>query len=357
MKILYVAHHRPQASDGVTRKLLGQVQAWRRLGHSAELLVVSPEEVEPDLIPAEIGNLVRYAGAREAFVAMRMAAARATSEAWDAVYLRYTRPWPSMVRLARKLPLFVELNGSEPVIGRQGLPAILGAISTLPARTFLKSTSGVLAVSRQVADRLTDHGIPNEVVPNGVDLDRVPFNDTARPAGRLVFAGSGSFPWNGLDKLLPVLEAFPWLHLDIIGKDVAPPSLITHTRVTCHGPLVGANYYRVLQQATAGVGPLALHRRGLDDTSSLKLGEYLAAGLAVITGHSDPMMEWLEPKNMVLTLPNQPDGVANSIAEIGSFIQQWGNKRPPAVLRPQLSLDRFEAYRLEFIQSRMASIA
>lgn len=354
MRLLYIAQHHPRAADGVTRKLLSQVAAWRRLGHEVELRIVSPEPVTAELLPTAAGRVITYRGARGALDATREAARDARRGDWQAVYLRYTRPWPAFKALARELPVCVELNGSEPVLGRASHPAWLVPALTWPTWHFLRQVRGVFTVSHHVTEEIHRHGIAAEVVPNGVDLDRVPEGFGAPSPGRMVFAGSGDFAWNGLDKLSAALDALPWLHLDIIGKDVAPPGIATHPRVRVHGPLQDSAYFDVLHRASVGIGPLALHRRGLRDTSSLKLGEYLATGLPVILGHDDPLLTWIDQPGSVLMLDNTEANVAGNLPAIAAFVQQGDTKRVSAMVRQQIAIDRLEAHRMDIMARWLA---
>ncbi len=141
------------------------------------------------------------------------------------------------------------------------------------------------AVSAQLAGRLrTDYGIVAATVPNGVDLDLYTSGAPPRPPG----APAGDFAvYIGVvqqrvdaELLRACAAVMPVLVVGPISEATAPA--LRHGNVTCIGAVPADTIPAWLRAASVGLVP---HRVN-DLTTSMdpmKLREYLAAGLPVVT--------------------------------------------------------------------------
>lgn len=151
-----------------------------------------------------------------------------------------------------------------------------------------RAADNVFAVTQGLASELSsESGVPVEVLPNAVDVERVKaiFNNTSRAVRSLngrtaVYVGG----WNervdmGLFERI-VVEQSDWNFVIIGGGTEAVPAL-ARDNVSFLGDLDYDSAMRVMSSASVGMLPF----RDNDYTrasSFLKVFDYLAAGLAVI---------------------------------------------------------------------------
>jgi hypothetical protein len=86
-------------------------------------------------------------------------------------------------------------------------------------------------------------------------------------------------------------------------------------------------YEPLIAGCTAGIGTLALHRKGMDEACPLKVREYLAYGLPVILGCADADIP--KDADYALHIPNTENNVAEHLPEIQSFVESWRGRRVP----------------------------
>jgi hypothetical protein len=106
---------------------------------------------------------------------------------------------------------------------------------------------------------------------------------------------------------------------------------------------------RILAQADAAVGTLALHRAGLNEASPLKVRDYASRGIPCILPFRDTDLDSLD-SDLILRIPNNEDNVRTQAAEIHDFLLRMQGKRIPR----ELICDRIdsrikEQQRLEFM--------
>jgi hypothetical protein len=165
------------------------------------------------------------------------------------------------------------------------------------------------------------------VIGNGIDFKRVlplPTRDQSKPLS-LIFAGTDSQPWHGIDEILKLAKCMPDFEFNIVGvtQGIYPNSL----NVNFHGQLSTSNYVKIAQDSVAGLGTLMLSRKQMSEASSLKSREYLALGLPVIQRHLDT--DFQEPIPFILQLPIDSRPLVDFIDQIRKFCYQWMGQRVP----------------------------
>lgn len=163
----------------------------------------------------------------------------------------------------------------------------------------LRRTAGIVAVTREILDyeRARAGARPGLVACNAIDVDgNAPgWMDTPwRPAVplKLLFAASTVQPWHGLDLIIDALaEVAPSRYeLHVCGRADATHVEQASARgvnAVFHGRLPPDRLWSMYEQMHAGIGAFGLHRSGLAAASSLKVREYLHAGLPVILQGAD----------------------------------------------------------------------
>lgn len=137
---------------------------------------------------------------------------------------------------------------------------------------------------------------PTIVYPNGVFVGDRPEEllDTRGDTPELIFVASEFDPWHGLDRLIRALgSSSEPMRVHLVGR--VPESLrrtiLRDSRVELHGALGPTEVSQLLGRAWVGLSSFALERKGMTQACSLKVREYLRAGVPVYAGHVDVFAE------------------------------------------------------------------
>ncbi len=223
---------------------------------------------------------------------------------YDVVYVRYAYYFGLIYLLAwiARCPLQIEINSNiqgELVQRGQTIRARCDQGVTWMA---CHAARRVHVVSRQL-ERMYRNAFPTtEIVfnPNFVVSEVMP--SVRSPGGtgitNLVFLGNAAQPWHGIEKFIQkVIVGNRWFashcRLHLVGQSTDRiDSLISahrlHEVVKAHGFMTGAAKDGILQQMDIGIGCFDLGVIGLTETTSIKNGEYLHSGLALLLGYEDP---------------------------------------------------------------------
>jgi len=335
MRIAYVCYWNLDVPDGVTKKLHGQVEQWRARSHEVELFALRPA-----------GPWERFTGSGRVASAVRRFSP-------DLVYLRYDLYLPQIAALVRRFPTVIEVNSGLRGEMRRRRPAAR-VYNELSLRVLLRASVGIVCVTRAIADEIGPLRKPVAVIANGIDLERVaatPPPANARP--RLVYVGSTHQPWQGLDKVVRLATAAPEWDFDLVGpRDTEVPRLPPNAMA--HGFLDAAAYAGMLDGADVGIGPVAMHRNGMDEASNLKVREYLAHGLPTIIAHTDTDFADSDPW-FLLSLPNVERNVDEGVDEIERFVERVRGRRVERSEIEHLASRGKEAQRLAFFEDVLGS--
>jgi glycosyltransferase involved in cell wall biosynthesis len=92
-----------------------------------------------------------------------------------------------------------------------------------------------------------------------------------------------------------------------------------------YGHLEYDEYVKYMERADVAIGTLALHRKGMNEASPLKVREYLAHGIPVIIGYDDTDF----PCNVsfILRISNDEKNTIKEADAINEFVLDWRGKR------------------------------
>jgi glycosyltransferase involved in cell wall biosynthesis len=164
-------------------------------------------------------------------------------------------------------------------------------------RSSVARARGIVCVTSEIANyelsRLpADHNRRALIYPNGVLYD----NAGATPEDRrgedieVVFVASAFFAWHGLDRLLSSLHASPTrvtLHLVGAVPDALQDAVRRDRRIVAHGVMEPPQVAALVSRCWVGLSSFGLDRKGMTEACTLKVREYLRAGLPVYAGHRD----------------------------------------------------------------------
>ena len=352
MRIAYLCHcdfdGHPERS-GVYRKILYQVECWRRLGHDVAVFHVSASDGGAYGTADLAWHVFPYPN-RSYFSRMHAwnSAARFVLR-WrpDVVYHRCDLWYPAVQELTRRVPLVLEVNTDD--LGEYRMSSRARSTYNRLTRGFLlRAASGLVFVSAELSKlpQYDRFGKPHIVIGNGIRLEDYAVQaPTHNACPRLVFLGSDKQPWQSIDDILALagIKA-DWL-FDLVGVSA---SRCTGQNVACHGSMCREEYERILGRADVAIGTLALYRNGLTESSSLKVREYLAYGLPVIMGCKDT--DFPLPVPFILQLLNRQGSLVSEIAAVEGFVSTWMGKRVPKEDIGQIDMEPKERKRLLFLK-------
>lgn len=353
MKIAYLFHWLDVPESGVYKKVTTQAQYWTAQGCETQLfLLTAATSALARRTSGEHGlplTVKTYTSTIDQ--AVQLFALQRSIVRWqpDLVYCRYLAYQPALDLLARRVPTVVELNSDDLLEFKIG-PAWRYHYNRLTRAAFYRRVSGMVSVSYELVQKphFAKFAKPTVVIGNSIELakyDPLPPHRNAHP--RLVFLGSKGQSWHGLDKLVELADLFPQWQFDIVGLTAEEVEIhAKQPNITYHGFLPHAAYAAVIAQADVAIGALATYRKGLNETSTLKVREYLAFGLPVILDHSDP--DFLAPQDFLLQLPNVADNIKPNVGVIERFVLKWCGRRVPRTAVAHLDVAVKETARLSF---------
>jgi hypothetical protein len=249
----------------------------------------------------------------------------------------------------KRIPTFLEINTNDLTEYKVTYSKVIYRYHVLTRESVLKNAAGMFFLTTEAARNYAHYQRPYQVIGDSIDFSRYPIPEPpGNETPRLVFMGLGISPWFGVDKVIMMAERFPDWSFDIIG--IAKNDLSGRLRgnITAHGYLNQTRYEEIISRADIGIGTLALHRIGMDESTPLKVREYLAYGLPTIIGYRDTDLPTKTP--FVLSLPNSENNVQDSLKLIERFVQEWSGRRIARSEISYLGLDLKEEKRLEFIR-------
>ena len=347
MRIAYLCRRDTLTMDGISAKIAAQTSRWRANGHEAEIFCLSPAVAgEQQQLPARVYEYSGLAGRAAATVRLQRDVVR-----WrpDVAYVRYDMWVPPLAVLQRRIPTVVEIQTDDRYEWRLARSRGARLYNAATRRLLLSQAKGLVSVSHELAGAYASFGKPTAVIANGVELNGRPAPPPQNQRGRMVLLSRENAAWHGVDKALDLARALPEWDLVIVGLGEAslgdvPPNVevVPHTtRDRC---------LEILATADVGVGPLALHRNGMEEASALKVRDYLLTGLPVVTGCRDTDFLDAQPW-FLLRLPNTERNVVEHVDAVRTFADAMRGRRVPREeVAPAIGVEAKEQARLAFLR-------
>ncbi len=353
MRIAVLLHWNEGEDSGVFKKVVAQIRTWVTYGAQISVHVISRGPTLDAWQRHLGGHLLTFHCYRQATTsrwrAWKAAVDAIYAQEPDLVYHRYDLYMPPLKRLAHKLPLVLEINTDD--LKEYCLtPSLRCWYNRLTRGLLLQKAAGMIFVTHELSrlPHFSRFGKAFVVIGNGIALQDYPqFPPPCKQTPRLVFLGTGNQPWHGVDKVLRLARHFPEWHFDIIGPAVRPTQQVP-SNVIIHGLLTRNEYEPLLAQAHVALGTLALHRKGVQEASPLKVREYLAYGLPCIIAYRDT--DFPQGAPFILELPNKEDNIETNLAAVETFVHKWQSQRVPRDAISHLDAKVKESQRIAFFQ-------
>lgn len=361
MRIAYVSLHWPRKkTSGVGRKIEDQISAWRKNGHVVQFFshrteVPDPEELvggESFIYAAPTGKIGKIVTEFNRCLAVFPLIKALRAFAPDLIYLRWSMyVFPSHLFFTIA-PVVLEVNTND-VSQHEMLGPILSTYNKMTRGIYYANASGLVFVSNEMvkSKNFSRFAPPKRVITNGINLEEnlpLPAPQNERP--RLGFIGTPKIAWQGEDKLVRLAELCPDVDIDIIGFDSLDGVSVLPPNLHLYGYLNKEKSRYVLSKVDVGIGTLALHRKAMEETSALKICEYLAYGIPIILPYQDTALIGLN-LDTILRIPNTETSIEDTWMTIRDFAYRMKGRRVDRnLVAERIGTDYLEATRLEFFQ-------
>ena len=213
---------------------------------------------------------------------------------WDFVVLRYMAGDPFIFLFSLILKNYFTVHHTkekEEINSTKGIGRVLKCLfeRTLGYLTLLRSV-GYIAVTNEIRTYEIERVFlkkPSMVYPNGatINMDDIP-DDKRSGKLKMVFVGSRSYAWNGLEIILREVEKSSRddFELHIVGNI---EDLLVDKRVIYHGFLDELYLRNLLTKMDVGLGTFDLRKKNMTEACSLKSRDYLSNGVLVCADHKD----------------------------------------------------------------------
>ncbi|MBI9046161.1 MAG: glycosyltransferase [Anaerolineaceae bacterium] len=360
MKIAYVAIHleKKYLQSGVGRKIFSHIAFWRKEGHQVEFFLHSPDD---DVYPNT--HLFRYSSKISLPVIGRFFLEVSRSyQLWrlirrikeyqpDIIYLRFglfTIPLGGLFKVSK---VILEVNSND-IDEYKSRGWFFYYWNKWTRQLIFKPASGFVTMSNELSEMKQNSKFskPSVIIPNSINLDLFPFFPAPKSDKlRVVFVGIPGQSWQGTDKLVVLAKAFPELIIDLIGFLPEDLGIPIPNNMVFHGLVSLSEVQNIMKSADTAFGTLALHRKNMQETSSLKTGEALALGIPLIMANDEPAFI-NHDSEFILKIPNEEKNISFYKDEIFSFIKNMKGKRVPRnEVEPLISQVVWEKKKLAFM--------
>lgn len=287
-------------SMGVIKQMEWEQQAASKLGARWTCVLHTPLEHRSPIVRVwrnlPRNRFLRYTCLRKGFYRWL----EESSKNYDLILLRFSvhDPWQAQLvkRIGQKV---VTVHHTKEGLELRGTGTV-GYIRSLLEHHYgsqtLAHTSAVVGVTNEILEYEERRGFSNTrpqkfLYPNGVICRALPLEDNRSPkTPELLFIASYFSPWHGLDRILRELKNHdsPCI-LNIAGRlsDGDLSACQSEPRIRYHGAVAGDRLNALMSSAWCGLSSFALDRTGMQEACTLKVREYLDAGVAVYAGHRD----------------------------------------------------------------------
>jgi len=347
MKIAYLAFLDIGYESGVLKKIKSQISTWICYGNSVKFFVLTPNPIIwSDLRNISV-DIYAYESLFSRFFKFKELVNAIMKWKPDILYIRFGVYYPPVRKLMKQFPTILEINSDYNIENKIMLSKYRRFYHKFLNDIFIRSSTGMVFVTNELADKFAKYNKAYKVISNGIDLSKYPILPPPRnKKGTFIFLGSPGFPWHGVDKIFIIARKLPNYRFSLIGSSFSDFNEKVPENVKCYGLLGRKEYDKIIASSDVAIGALSMHLNGLDEGCTLKVREYLAYGIPTIIGHHD--IDFLKNNPFLLELPNEPDNVINNIEKIKKFINIWKGRRVDRKYIAHIDIKYKEKERIKF---------
>lgn len=333
MKIAYILYSSDwQKRMGVVNKIKNQISIWKLHNDITIICASAKATTFWDDCGVEVRNIV-FHNPFQKILWVKDVLELLKEIKPDLVYMRTVSVFPFMNRLLQRYKVVMEINtlvkGEVTLKAKSSFWGFVNQHRVLRGMRYLAKCQGLVAVSNEIKESIIALKVPVCVIPNSIPLSSLTHRKKSIPRDvpRLFFMGSPDQAWHGIDKIVSFAKkTIGKLEFHILGID-KPKDSHEVPNIRYYGYVQPDEFYKYLPEFDIGIGTLALHRKGMDEASSLKVRDYLAFGFPIIIGYQDTaLMEARLNPYFILQLPNSENNVEMHIEQIINFAKENQNK-------------------------------
>lgn len=346
LKILYLYSSASSTAGSVQNKVTRQIRALNQAGAVCEGFFFSTDRVQESgdekISFHEVERIqkgwFRSARQKAAYHRAVLNAVAGMKNRYDCVYYRYPGADISLLRLSRlfrKKIFFEHVTAETREIRmyarenrfRPNLSSLLGRIEFLwipllrekiYGREIRRNAAFGICNSEDIAryeQQYTGNHYPCLILGDAVQVDsfRLRSHPVQNDSFRMIFlkGASTSADFNGLDRLFKGMAGYKGdvkLHLYLFGKNLENEKeqikqLGIEQMVTTGGYIHPSESDDLFDICQIGIGALAVHRKGIRSTTTMKSREYFARGIPFVYGHDDPDLDTPEASRFCMKVP------------------------------------------------------
>lgn len=309
MNILYLGKKKRNDFSGIEKKIYGQIDAFRSLGHGVWFLYTEPNSIWLEKENGTTEKLLDYSENMISIYGAYEKATRIVAEKYsDKIDMCYIR---------KPLATWMHLKALKKLhqIGWK----VVEEIPTFPYDSELIVEKGVKSKIYLWVDRLFRPFLSKNIdyfttysehekiwgreaiqLQNGIDVKSVKKRIPKCKGDLHLLTVSTMCPWHGYDRLIKGLSTYykedrtVKVYIDMVGdgtcckewKELAQ-KLNVGKYVIFHGKMGGAELENMFERCQIAVSSLGLSRLGLSSSSVLKNREYVASGIPIVYANED----------------------------------------------------------------------
>lgn len=360
-RIMYIALNTISDRDGVSKKILDQCINWVRGGAEVTLVVthcsISRLLLPDGLVIHEIGKVTSRVDGFSAIKTLRRLASQGN---FDTIYFRNISAIGIFAVRNCRSSIACEVNSwgdSELAVDSSVQDNSIFRVKTckrILRDFFLRFVRGrvdcLLPVTNELAS-FTRKFWPNaetHVFPNGIDLvdeakmvrrcdmdsrvARLIAQDESQTGTkkkvRVFFAGTNgtklpsSYHWHGTDKIIDFARSSQEsVQVFIAGEDIVDTDASLPPNVILLGSVSSVMLDSLSKHVDVAFGTMALHRKGLNEASPLKLLHYIKLGLPVVFAHQFTNIPTAYQSSAFLQLQNNERNLVTQYREVVDFLR------------------------------------
>ncbi|SIR42416.1 glycosyltransferase family protein [Pontibacter lucknowensis] len=382
MKLAYLLYLDVEKYDGVTNKVVTQIETWVNQGNEVALFCIVPKLPSTQTSLARISSITtiieeeKVLGASAGLLAgwfksdkvQKLLINKLAAYNPDLVYYRNTAYSSTIRHINKRFITVCEINTLEQAEYKlQRFNSVKYLFRylhyTLLHRFAFNEVNGVVGVTHEITDQIKKSGYKSHtaVVPNSINVSDYlkPKTIEGSPSQipKLVFIGTPGMSWHGVDRIIKIAEStLSQLEFHIIGYskgdfDNPPPN------VKFYGVLPSGETYKVISTCHIGIGTMALFRKEMEEACPLKVRECLSYGLPMILGYEDTAFitdsatRKANYPDYVLKLSNQEEITQEDVNKVVDFCYKYRDTQLTFEdVAPFIDVHLLETKRLEFLK-------
>ncbi|WP_299434124.1 hypothetical protein [uncultured Aquimarina sp.] len=352
MKILYVVDFDLNSPSGILNKISQQTSIWVKNGHVVQILSTKPSRDKNKIEIKDVLKKSYYSTKKNSslnnyfFKVQHSNHIRSDINTFnpDIIYYRQGIWYPGLPTVLKSYQVVMEVNTND-LVEIKNESFVRRIIYRFGRNKILNCVNGLVAVTNELNELYSFKKVPKVTIGNGYIFDENQIEKkriSDRP--QLVFVGSPDCQWHGVDKIYYLAHKLPEFDFHIIGINNTSSS----DNLKFYGYLPLEKIKKIYSFCDVAIGSLSLYKAGVNESSTLKVREYLSYGLPVILGGYDVDMKGT---GYILELPNEIDNIKNNISIVREFVLYWKEKSiEPLDIVKKISYQTKEEQRLSFLE-------